>query len=328
MINILKIFVFMNNNSKLKNLKKYTKIVADTGDIDLIKFYKPEDVTTNPSLIFQAINRKDKKYEFLVQKAVKDTKNIIVSKKDRKKLIIDYLSIFFGIEILKLIPGRISIEIDPRLSFSTKETIKKSEFIIKFFKKSGIDRERILIKIASTWEGIKAAEILSRRNILCNMTLLFSLPQAIACANSKVQLISPFVGRIMDWYSQKFNKKYYSNVDPGVNFVKEIYNYYKYNEYKTEIMGASFRNIDEILELSGCDCLTINPIYLERLKKEKGEIKRNLIPNKNCLQKVKKIFLNEEKFRWLLNENEMASDKLSEGIRLFTNDVRQLEKIL
>jgi transaldolase len=306
--------------TQLDQFKKFTKVVADTGDFQSIKEYEPLDATTNPSLIFKAVQKDE--YKPLLAKAIKDNPGA------KPAEVIDALLILFGLEILKLIPGRVSTEVDARLSFDTEATIEKARKLIGFYEKNGIARERILIKIASTWEGIRAAEVLQKEGIRCNMTLLFALPQAVACAEAKAQLISPFVGRIYDWYKKANNRDYQGAEDPGVQSVGQIYNYYKKFGYPTEVMGASFRNLGEILELAGCDLLTISPNLLQELKDGKGEVTQKLSVEKAKASDIQRIANDEKTFRFLLNEDAMATEKLSEGIRLFVADTVKLEKII
>jgi transaldolase len=299
--------------------------VADTGDIDQIKKYKPTDATTNPSLLFKAAGQPQ--YQHLVDDAVQyGLKN--GDEKSRLSLTMDRLAINFGKEITKIVPGVVSTEVDARLSFDEEATYKKAHQLINMYKEVGISKERILIKIASTWEGLKAAERLEKDGIHCNLTLLFSMAQAIVAANAKVTLISPFVGRISDWYLASTGKKSFSaSEDPGVKSVTEIYNYYKSIGSKTVVMGASFRNKGQILALSGCDKLTISPELLEDLKKGSGTVVRLLKEEgKSDPSKAKK--LDEKAFRWLLNEDAMATEKLAQGIRAFAADSVKLEKII
>jgi len=311
----------------LEHLKTHTKVVADTGDFESIKQFKPVDSTTNPSLIYAA--SKDKKYASLIDEAIAYAKNKAANKQNQISLALDRLMVDFGLEILKIVPGRVSTETDARLSFDTEGTIIKARELIALYEDAGIDRKRILIKIASTWEGIKAAEILTREGIHCNLTLLFSMPQAIACANAKVQLISPFVGRILDWDMKNIHAKQPAPHDePGVLLVKDIYNYYKKFGYETEIMAASFRNTGEILELAGCDLMTISPTLLSELEHSNGMPERKLFPDKAKKSNIEKIELDEKKFRWLMNEDAMATEKLAEGISKFTEDIVKLEKLL
>lgn len=312
--------------NKLEQLRKMTQIVADTGDILSIEQYKPQDATTNPSLILAAA--KNPKYQHLIDEAL-EYGRAHSSSPHVKELIMDELFINFGLEILKIIPGRVSTEVHARLSFDTEASIAKARSLIKRYEERGVSRERILIKLASTWEGIVAAKELEKEGIHCNMTLLFSLPQAIACAEAKVTLISPFVGRILDWYKKNEGKESYPPTeDPGVVSVTHIYNYFKKFGYATQIMGASFRNKEEILELAGCDLLTIAPSLLAELSEATGLVEQKLSIDKAKLEPIEKIHLDEKGFRWMLNENPMATDKLSEGIRKFAEDANALEKLI
>ena len=312
--------------NQLEQLKKFTVVVADTGDFAAMKQYAPRDATTNPSLILKVADKPE--YSFILDKAIADNRNSGASGQKLISQIMDDLLILFGCEILKILPGRVSTETDANLSFDTDALVAKAKRFIELYKQKGIGRERILIKIASTWEGIKAAEILQREGINCNMTLLFSLAQAIACAEAKAKLISPFVGRIMDWYKAKEKKEFSPAEDPGVLSVKEIYAYYKKFGYSTEVMGASFRNVGEIQELAGCDLLTISPQLLDELQKSTAPLVRKLSPEIARDSKIEKISLDEKKFRWMLNENAMATEKTAEGIRLFNADAVKLEKYI
>lgn len=313
--------------SLLDKLKQYTKVVADTGDFKLISKYRPVDSTTNPSLILKAAT--DDNYKFLIEKTINECKNLKVTDNKIFNICTDRLTVNFGIEILKIIPGRVSTEVDARLSFDTEGTINKAKELIKLYEDIGIKRNRILIKIASTWEGINACRILEGEKIHCNMTLLFSKVQAIACAEAGATLISPFVGRILDWHKKDKNQKDIpQKEDPGVITVTEIFNYYKKFDYQTEIMGASFRNISEIIELSGCDLLTISPELLEELDKNDDKLIRKLDPEISKKINFEKITFDEKQFRWFLNENQMATEKLSEGIRKFTSDLIKLENFI
>ena len=317
----------MTNKNKLAALKELTTIVADTGEFEEIKKYHPTDATTNPSLIFAASNLPE--YQPLIQDAVLYGKKHGKTTKEQVLLALDKAFVNFGLEILKIVPGRVSTEVDARLSFDVEGSIQKARALIALYESAGIDKKRVLIKLASTWEGIKAAEVLEKEGIHCNMTLMFSLPQAIGCANAKATLISPFVGRILDWYKKAEGKDSYPPAeDPGVKSVTEIYNYYKHFGYKTQIMGASFRNIDEILELAGCDLLTISPKLLQELQKMEGPVPRKLDPEKAKTLKIEKIEIDEKSFRFLHCENAMATEKLYEGIRTFSKDVVKLEKML
>ena len=308
----------------LEQLKKMTVVVADTGDFESIKAFTPRDATTNPSLILAATG--DDRYKNLIDQAVVYAKENAENKEEQLSLCMDKLSVNFGIEILKIVPKRVSTEVDARLSFDTDATVSKAHQLIKLYADAGIPKEKILIKIASTWEGIKAAEILEKEDIHCNLTLLFSKAQAIACAEAKVQLISPFVGRIYDWYKQSRGvDDIPATEDPGVLSVTDIYKYYKKYGYKTEVMGASFRNIGEITELAGCDLLTISPKLLKELEETEGELKRKLSEKDLGGYNEAKISLDEKDFRWMLNEDAMATEKLSEGIRKFAADIIKLE---
>ncbi|MGL4348179.1 MAG: transaldolase [Chlamydiales bacterium] len=309
----------------LEQLQQWTVIVSDTGEIDEIKKYKPTDATTNPTLILQAVD--NPKYSFLLNEAIAWGKKAGIPSDALLDTIITKLSVNFGIEISKTVPGRVSTEVDARLSFDKQGSISQGQRFIELYEQAGVSRDRILIKLASTWEGILAARELEKQGIHCNMTLLFDLYQAIACANAGVTLISPFVGRISDWYKQKERVDSYSaDIDPGVKSVLQIYNYYKKHHYKTEIMGASFRNIDQILALSGCDLLTISPKLLQSLTDTTTHITRRLDLESAQKSGLSKITLNESTFRWKLNENAMATEKLAEGIRNFATDTIQLRK--
>lgn len=315
------------DKNKLQQLKELTTIVSDTGEFEEIKKYRPTDATTNPSLIFAASSKPE--YQFLIEEAIQWGKKQAKNPKEALDQIFDKVFVNFGLEILKVIPGRVSTEVDARLSFDVEGSIKKAHHLISLYEKAGIDRKRILIKLASTWEGILAAEKLEKEGIHCNMTLMFSLAQAIGCAQVGATLISPFVGRILDWYKKNEGKESYPPTqDPGVVSVTEIYNYYKKMGIKTQIMGASFRNTDEIVELAGCDLLTIAPKLLEELQTAVGPVPRKLDPEAARKMPIEKISLNEKQFRWMLNENPMAVDKLSEGIRNFAKDIVKLEKVI
>lgn len=313
--------------NQLENLKKYTTIVADTGEIEEIKKYKPTDATTNPSLIFKASSMPE--YQFLIKEAIEFGRKG-KSKEEKLRRALDKVFVNFGIEILKIVPGRVSTEVDARLSFDVDGSIEKAHSLIKLYEEAGIDRKRILIKLASTWEGIQAARQLEKEGIHCNMTLMFSLPQAVGCAElAKATLISPFVGRILDWYKKAEEKESYPpHEDPGVLSVTEIYNYYKKMNIKTQIMGASFRNTGEILELAGCDLLTIAPPLLQELESTEKDVPRKLDPEKAKKMDIEPLELDEKTFRWMLCDNAMAIEKLSEGIRNFAKDVVKLEKHL
>lgn len=309
----------------LEQIRSMTTIVVDTGDIDAIKKFEPQDATTNPSLILAAAQNPS--YHHLIKDAVDYSKSHSKSVDEQRVLLMDKLFVNFGTEILKLIPGRVSTEVDARLSFDKEGSIKKAHSLIDLYKTLGIPKERILIKLASTWEGALAATQLEKDGIHCNMTLMFSLPQAIACAEAKATLVSPFVGRILDWHKKNEGVNGYApEKDPGVLSVTQIYNYFKKFGYKTQVMGASFRNIEEIVELAGCDLLTISPQLLEELQNDKRTIKRKLDPEKAKAADIQKIQLDEKTFRLMLNNNSMATEKLSEGIRKFAEDGMKLEK--
>jgi transaldolase len=311
----------------LDELKRHSVVVADTGDFASIRKYQPRDATTNPSLLLKAATMPE--YADLVNKTIADAKQEAAASGNPLDIAMDRLAVAFGIEILKIVPHRVSTEVDARLSFDTAGSVAKARSLIARYEKAGIPRERILIKLASTWEGIRAAAELKQDKINCNLTLLFSFAQAVACAEAGVQLISPFVGRILDWYKKSTGKAEYAPAeDPGVVSVTRIYNYYKKFGHPTEVMGASFRNVGEILELAGCDLLTISPQLLEEMQKTPGTVTRKLDPAKAASTHLEKITLDEKKFRWLHNEDQMATEKLSEGIRLFAADSLKLEKVI
>jgi len=307
--------------TQLDQLKQYTKVVADTGDFVSMKEYAPQDATTNPSLILKAAAMPA--YAALVDQAIKDSPS-----NARLDQVIDRLLVVFGLEILKIVPGRVSSEVDARLSFDTEGTLTKAREIIALYEKAGIDRKRVLIKIASTWEGIKAAEQLEKEGIHCNLTLLFSFAQAVACAEAGIQLISPFVGRILDWHKKNAGREFFGAEDPGVISVTQIYTYYKKFGYKTEVMGASFRNKGELLELAGCDLLTIAPALLGELKASSDPVERKLDPAKAAAADIEKVTFDEKAFRFALNEDAMATEKTAEGIRLFSADIVKLEQLI
>lgn len=312
-------------DSKLDQLKSMTTVVCDTGDINSIKKYEPTDATTNPSLIFQAAS--DPQYQYLIDEAVRWGMHKTSVETQMLHHIMDKLFVNFGIEILKIVPGRVSTEVDARLSFDVEGSIHKATTLIGLYESAGIDRSRILIKLASTWEGVQAARVLEKEGIHCNMTLMFSLVQAVAAAEVGATLISPFVGRILDWYkANEHVENYAPHEDPGVLSVTKIYSYYKKFGYKTQVMGASFRDLEEILELAGCDLLTIAPKFLETLQKTEGKIERKLLPDASKKQEIKKLEIDEPTFRYLLNDDAMANDKLSDGIRRFAADTVKLEK--
>lgn len=310
----------------LDQLKQVTTVVADTGEFEAIKQYTPQDATTNPSLLLKVAQIEE--YQHLVHAAAESVKALSLSGPERITEMADRLAVSVGSEILQVIPGRVSTEVDARLSFNSEATIERAKHIIKLYQEQGIDKSRILIKVASTWEGIQAARQLESEGINCNLTLLFSFAQAIACAEAGVYLISPFVGRILDWYKNATGKNEYAAAeDPGVLSVTRIYNYYKQHGYSTVVMGASFRNIGEITELAGCDRLTISPALLEQLKSTEESLTRKLDPA-NPGEPMEKIHLDEKAFRWMMNEDAMATEKLAEGIRNFAIDQAKLETIL
>ncbi|KVL23530.1 transaldolase [Burkholderia ubonensis] len=309
----------------LDQLKQYTTVVADTGDFQQLAQYQPRDATTNPSLILKAV-QKDA-YKPILEKTVRDHRN------ESTDFIIDRLLIAFGTEILKLIPGRVSTEVDARLSFDAKRSVNKAHELIKLYEAAGIGRERILIKLASTWEGVRAAEVLQKEGIKCNMTLLFSLVQAAACAEAGAQLISPFVGRIYDWYKKQAGAEWDEAKngganDPGVQSVRRIYTYYKTFDYHTEVMGASFRTTSQIVELAGCDLLTISPDLLQKLQDSNETVTRKLSPDALTDAPAARVAIDEASFRFQLNDDAMATEKLAEGIRTFAADAVKLEKLI
>ena len=312
--------------SQLDQLRKFTKVVADTGDFESIKEFKPQDATTNPSLIYAATQKQQ--YAHLLDEVLTDRKKSGLSGAAQIEDIIDHLLVQFGCDILEIVPGRVSTETDARLSFDVEGSIKKARQLIKLYEERKIPRERVLIKIASTWEGIKAAEQVQKEGIKCNLTLMFSLPQAVRAAEGKVQLISPFVGRIYDWYKKENKRDYSGPDDPGVQSVREIYTYYKKFGYNTEVMGASFRNVGQILELAGCDALTISPELMKELSESYEPVERKLDPEKAKDAKIDKLELDEKKFRYLVNDNAMATEKTAEGIRKFAADIVKLEKFV
>ena len=312
--------------SQLDQLKRFTKVVADTGDFATLKEYTPQDATTNPTLILKASQMPE--YKFVIDKALADGRQGGRSGDELLKDIYHRVLVLFGVESLKIIPGRISTETDAHKAFDVNALIEEARHFIALYERYGISRERILIKIASTWEGIRAAERLQKEGINCNMTLLFSLVQAVACAEAGAKLISPFVGRILDWHKKSTGKDFTAAEDPGVRSVREIYAYYKKFGYATEVMGASFRNAGEILELAGCDLLTISPQLLSELHKKHEPIERKLSPEWAKTQDVKKLAVDEANFRFLLNEDAMATEKTAEGIRLFAADSRKLWQYL
>jgi transaldolase len=309
----------------LESLKRWTTVVADTGDIDAIAEHRPQDATTNPSLLLHAAQQP--RYQALVDDALNFAVRAGGDRAARSVAFMDKLFIDFGCEILKIVPGRVSTEVDAGLSFDTEGTLAKARKLIAMYKTAGVERERVLIKIASTWEGIRAAEQLEREGIHCNLTLLFSFAQAVACAEAGVTLISPFVGRIYDWYRKERGvQDIPADEDPGVGSVTRIYDYFKKFGYKTQVMGASFRKVDQIVRLAGCDLLTISPDLLEQMEKTEGAVPRRLSAEMAKSSDAQKIHLDEKTFRWMHNEDAMATEKLAEGIRKFYADARKLEQ--
>lgn len=306
--------------NQLDRLKQYTTIVADTGDFQAIEAYAPRDATTNPSLILKAVQKPE--YQPLLAQAVRDNGGKSTGE------VVDRLLIAFGRKILDIIPGRVSTETDARLSFDTEGTIKKGRALIALYEAAGIPRERVLIKIASTWEGALAAQVLEQESIRCNMTLLFSLVQAVACAEARAQLISPFVGRIYDWYKKSTGQEYGGADDPGVQSVRQIYNYYRKFGHYTEVMGASFRNTSQIIELAGCDLLTISPELLQKLADSDSPFERQLSPESAQTMAIERMEVDEKSFRFRLNDDAMATEKLAEGIRTFCADAIKLDKLV
>jgi len=309
----------------LDSLKRYTTVVADTCDFEAIAEHKPQDATTNPSLLFQAAQKPH--YQRLVDEALDFAIHSVGDPVARRVAFIDKLFIIFGSEILKIVPGRVSAEVDAGLSFDTESTVAKARKLIDMYQNAGVRRERVLIKIASTWVGIRAAEQLEREGIHCNLTLLFSFAQAVACAEAGVTLISPFVGRIYDWYRKERGvKDIPAHEDPGVASVTRIYNYFKNSNYKTQVMGASFRKVDQIVSLAGCDLLTISPDLLEQMEKTEGTVPRRLSVDIAKTSAAQKVHLDEKTFRWMHNQDAMATEKLAEGIRKFYADARKLQQ--
>ena len=308
----------------LDSIKRYTTVVADTGDIDAIARHRPQDATTNPSLLYHAAQMPV--YRHLVEEAAKVASQHGGNHEEMAQEFIDRLFVLFGCEILKVIPGRVSTEVAASLSFDTEGTIAKACKLISLYEAKGISRERILIKIASTWEGIRAAERLEAEGIHCNLTLLFSFAQAVGCAEARVTLISPFVGRIYDWYKKEQGGAQISpDQDPGVGSVTRIYNYYKKFGYKTQVMGASFRNVNQIVRLAGADLLTISPELLDELERTEDVVERKLDPERAKVSPGERLHLDEKAFRWMHNEDAMATEKLAEGIRKFNADARRLQ---
>jgi transaldolase len=314
-------------NTLLSQLKQFSIVVADTGDFESIRKFQPRDATTNPSLLQKAAEMPE--YSDLVQRVLRLVKNGSQPASQHVASALDLLAVAFGTEILKIVPNRVSTEVDARLSFDVEGSVAKARHLISLYESGGTPRERILIKLASTWEGICAARQLKTDNINCNLTLLFSFAQAVACAEAEVQLISPFVGRILDWYKKNSGREnYMAAEDPGVVSVTKIYSYYKKYGYRTEVMGASFRNVGEILELAGCDLLTISPTLLDELQKTPGNVTRKLGPDSAAKLDAPRLHLDEKAFRWMFNEDQMATEKLSDGIRVFAADILKLEKTI
>ena len=308
-----------------ESLKQYTTVVADTGDIEAIARHRPQDATTNPSLLYHAAQMPA--YRHLVDEATDIASELGGSHDRMAEEFIDRLFVLFGCEILKVVPGRVSTEVAASLSFDTPGTVAKARKLISLYEKKSISRERILIKIASTWEGIRAAELLESEGIHCNLTLLFSFAQAVACAQAGVTLISPFVGRIYDWYKkEQGGAEILPDHDPGVASVTRIYDYYKRFGYKTQVMGASFRNVNQVVSLAGCDLLTISPELLDQLERTPGVVERRLDPTRALALKEERLFLDEKTFRWMHNEDAMATEKLAEGIRKFNSDAHHLQE--
>jgi transaldolase len=312
--------------NQLEQLRQFTTVVADTGDFESMREYQPQDATTNPSLILKAAQQE--RYAPLVDQAVADLKGSGRAGAALTDAIIDRVLISFGKEILKIVPGRVSTEVDARLSFDTAGTLDKARALIALYEADGIDRERVLIKIASTWEGIQAATVLQQEGINCNLTLMFSLVQAVACAEGGIRLISPFVGRIYDWFKKDTGREYTGADDPGVQSVRQIYTYYRKFGYATEVMGASFRNTGQILALAGCDLLTIGTGLLETLRTTEGVVERKLSPDAAGGADIERLALDEKRFRFLLNEDAMATEKTAEGIRGFSADIVKMERLI
>ncbi|HEY5912148.1 MAG TPA: transaldolase [Verrucomicrobiae bacterium] len=312
--------------SQLDQLKRFTKVVADTGDFLSLKEYAPEDATTNPSLILKAAQMPE--HKDLVDKAIADNRGAGVAGERLFRQIMDDLLVLFGIRILQVVPGRVSTETDARLAFDAEGLVEQAHGFIELYRRNGVPRERVLVKLASTWEGVKAAEELQKTGVNCNMTLIFSLDQAAACARVNAKLISPFVGRILDWHQKKTGREFAPADDPGVRSVRDIFAYYKHFGYATEVMGASFRNKGEILELAGCDALTISPQLLGELNASTDPVVRKLDRESARSAMVERLGPEEKEFRWLLNEDEMATEKLAEGIRLFNADALKLREYI
>ncbi len=310
----------------LDQLRQYTTVVADTGNFRQIEQYKPQDATTNPSLILSAAE--DPEYRSILEKVKTDMRGCTLDSRARTAAYLNRVIVAFGLEILKRIPGRVSSEVDARLSFDTEGTIRMAREMVRLYEQAGTDRERVLIKIAATWEGIQAARVLEKEGIHCNLTLLFSLVQAVACAEAGVRLISPFVGRILDWYTQKTGTSYTAETDPGVASVRAIFDYYKKYGYPVQIMGASFRNIGEIIALAGCDLLTISPALLAELSTAEGDLPCALRAEDAAGKTIPRIPADEKSFRFLFNEDAMATEKTADGIRRFSAALRSLELLI
>ena len=309
--------------NQLEQLKQFTTVVADTADFQSIREFEPQDCTTNPSLVYAATQQEN--YSHFLEEVLVDRRKSGLSGAAQLEDIIDHLLVRFGSAMLEIVPGRVSTETDVRYSFDVEGSMRKARRLIELYEEEGIGRERVLIKIASTWEGLMAAEQLQKEGIRCNMTLLFSLPQAVRAAEAKVQLISPFVGRIYDWFKAANKRDYTGAEDPGVQSVKEIYTCYKHFGYETEVMGASFRNVGQILELAGCDLLTISPELMKALSESHATVVRKLRPENAEGAQLKRLEIDENKFRYLLNEDAMATEKTAEGIRKFATDIAKLE---
>ena len=318
--------------NSLDQLKRHSIIVADTGDIDSIARNKPQDATTNPSLIAKAAQMPQ--YADLVEEAIATGRHDVGGKSGPTELhllnaILDHLSVIFGLRILRIVPGRVSVEVDARLSFDEHATVEKGRHLISLFEEHGISKERILIKIASTWEGIRAAERLEQEGIHCNLTLLFGFGQAIACADAGVTLISPFVGRILDWFKKAKGVSSYSmEDDPGVLSVQRIFNYYKRHGYRTQVMGASFRSAEQVTALCGCDLLTVAPALLTELSGSEAEVPKRLDADEAKAMNIERLEIDERSFRWMLNQDAMATEKLAEGIRGFADDLESLSRYM
>ena len=310
--------------SLLDSLRRHTVVVSDTGDIEAIAKYKPQDATTNPSLLLKAAQQSE--YRHFVESALAESERVAKDDAGRTEAFMDALAVAFGMKILEIIPGRVSTEVDARLSFDTDGSIAKARELIALYEARGVGRDRVLIKVTSTWEGIRAAERLEREGIHCNMTLLFSFAQAVACADAGVTLISPFVGRIYDWYKKARGAEIPPEEDPGVASVVRIYDYFKKFDFRTQVMGASFRRMEQIVRLAGCDLLTISPDLLEELQRTPGEITPRLTVDHAKASNEKRLQLDEKTFRWMHNEDAMGVEKLSEGIRRFNEDARKLER--